>query len=86
MARGKPVSVELRKLIINWHDAGKSYGQIAKEIYLPRPTVVNIIKHFKKIGSVDSLVNKRGRKSQLTTRDYRVLNKIVKKKPKIDGS
>lgn len=78
MVRGRPISAELRALIIFHNNNGESGREIAKMLKIPQRTVADIIKQFKVTGKTD--VGKRtGRKSMITLNDRRALRDVVKK-------
>lgn len=75
MGRGKTVSPEIRKLIIEWYNQEKTPNQIGKELKLSRSTVGTIIGVFKKRGNVSTKF--KGRQSKVSARDSRKLRNIV---------
>lgn len=77
MARGKPVSQEVRKIIISYSNNGKSTYQISKDLSLPRSTIQTIIEHHRKYGIVTCL-KKSGRPRITTKAENRILKKIIK--------
>lgn len=78
MARGKPICEEIRNLIINYHKSGESFGKIAETLQLNKSSVFSIVKYWKRNGSIDCKIDKKGRKSKITNRDKRALAAIVK--------
>lgn len=76
MVRGKPISNELRNLIIKKHLNGDSSYKIAKYIEKPRSSVQSIIALFIKTNSV-GLKNKIGRASNLTPARKRALKSVI---------
>ena len=70
MARGKAISNDLRKVIINLHKKSLSYQKIADTINISRYSVHNIIDLYKNTQSIEQ--RKRiGRKSTITAQDLR---------------
>lgn len=78
MARGKPISAEIRYLVVEKVSSGKSYGEISSDLKLPRSTVQSIVQNYKKNGNCNTSVANRGRVSKITPRDTRVLANIIK--------
>lgn len=78
MGRGKPLSEDVRKIIISSCKSGKSAYKIAEDLHLARSTVQSIIQHYKKTGKISSL-KKTGRPRITTPAENRVLKKIIKK-------
>lgn len=78
MARGKPVTEDVRKLIITSNKNGKSAYQIAKDLSLPRSTIQTIIEHHRKHGTV-SCLKKTGRSRITSKAENRILRRIIKK-------
>ena len=78
MARGVALSQDLRNLIIKAFKEGKSSYQIAKNLFIARSSVQNIISLFKKTGDV-KLKRKTGRPSIAKPADYRALKRIIVK-------
>lgn len=77
MVRGSPLSLDLRKAIINLSDSGQSGCQIAKSLSISRYTIRNIIKNKKQTGNVDPKPRS-GSKPKATKTDLRALRKIAK--------
>lgn len=77
MTRGKPISSEIRKIIINSWNKGKNDYKIAKDLFLSRASVQNIINQFKKTQSI-VIKKSTGRPSTFSERDYRCLEKLLK--------
>lgn len=78
MTRGKPLSEDIRNAIVAAYNKNYSGRKIAKMLSLPQGTVRNIITQHKHTGSV-SVKLKTGRISKITTRDQRVLQRLLKK-------
>lgn len=78
MGRGKPITEEVRKIIIANSESGKSTYQIAKNLLLPRSTIQSIIQHYKKNATV-SCLKRIGRPRLTSEAENRVLKKIIKK-------
>lgn len=55
MGRGKPISQDVREIIISSSKSGKSVHKIAQDLHLPRFTIHSIIQHYKKTGRISSL-------------------------------
>lgn len=77
MARGKALSADLRKSIVNAHRNGTSARKISISHSVPRSTVQDIINLFKKTGGVTQS-KKTGRPSKISNADARALRRIVK--------
>lgn len=77
MARGKSLSKDLRSSIIKSHIKGASVRQISSTHSIPRSTVQDIIKLYKKTGNVAEK-KKTGRPSTVSNADRRSLRRIVK--------
>lgn len=75
MGRGKIISPEIRKLIIEGYNQKKTSTQIGEELNVASSSVRNIISAFNKKGNVETSFQ--GRKSGITSRDCRILKKIV---------
>ncbi|KAK9700809.1 hypothetical protein QE152_g31014 [Popillia japonica] len=78
MTRGKPLSEDMRHSIVSAHRKGHSGRSIAKMFSIPRGTVRNIITQFKNTGAVNVKV-KTGRTSNISPRDQRALQSLIKK-------
>lgn len=79
MTRGKALSEEIRKLIIDKWKNGKSYFEISTDLNLSKSTIQYIIKFYKNNNSLKPNYKKCGRASQITTRNLRSLENIIKK-------
>lgn len=77
MVRGSPLSVDLRKAILNLSESGQSGCQIAKSLNISRYTIRNIIKIHKETGIVEPKTRS-GSKPKATKLDLRALRKIAK--------
>lgn len=77
MVRGKALSNDLRRVIVNLYSAGNSCGKIANQLQLSRYTVRNIVKLYKTTGAVKEKPNL-GRTSKITATDLRGLRRILK--------
>lgn len=77
MVRGKALSNDLRKVIVNLHNAGNSAGKIANQLLLSRYTVRNIVKLYKTTGAIQEKPNL-GRTSKITPTNMRALRRILK--------
>lgn len=61
-------SDELKAKVVQDRQNGKSYGQIASELVIPKSSVQSIVAHFNAHGSVDSLL-KNNRRPKITEPD-----------------
>lgn len=78
MSRGKALSDDLRKVILNLSALGKSGCEIAKTLGLSRYTVRDIIKFHKKTGFMARKPPFK-RSSSITNAELRILGRLVKK-------
>lgn len=78
MARGKPLSIDIRKLIIDYNKKGESKHKIAKILSISRSTVRSVIKNFETTKDLLPRV-KCGRKSKFSPADMRYLERIITK-------
>lgn len=76
----KELSIEERKIIINSHEIGKSYSEIAKIINRSKSTVQKVINHFK-IENIIENKPRTGRPPKLNNREERKIEAIIKKDP-----
>ena len=77
MARGKAVSDEIRKVIINLHLKGQNASPIADSVIKSRYTVRNIIKLYKTTGSVTQKP-RTGSRPRYSNTNLRALKRIIK--------
>lgn len=77
MARGKPLSSDLRTKVLTLHDKGFSLKSIADRLILSRSTVQYVIKNFNSTKSI-APKPKTGRKPATTSAENRLLNRIVR--------
>lgn len=77
MARGKPLSSDLRNLIISAHKNGKSCREISKNMSIPRATVQDIVNLFKNTNNI-AVREKTGRPTILNDTNKRALTRIIK--------
>lgn len=80
MVRGKALSEDLRKSIIDAHDKGKSYKKIAVDFNLAKSTVQYIVNTFKETKSL-KIKSKTGGPRKTTSADDRQLRRIIRKNP-----
>lgn len=76
MPRGKPISNEIRKIIIEHHKSGDSLQEIADKVKVSRYSVHNIVKLYKQTNSICPK-KKTGRNSTVTTSDIVSLKRIL---------
>lgn len=82
---GKRLSLELRQKVIKFHQKGLGYKKIADKLVIRRTTVQNIVKKFKKFGTVADL-GVSGRPRCTTRRiDRQIISKIGKN-PRLSAS
>lgn len=86
-ARRKEHSSEIRRLIVTlFQEGSNSYGNIAKQLKLPKSTVQSIIEKYQKIESVSNIPG-RGRKRATTEREDRIIGrKMLQDRKKSAGS
>lgn len=77
MPRGKPVTDDLRKLVIKKFIGNKSERQIAKECELAKSTVHYILKRYKKTGETRPGKAK-GRRLIFTQREMRIFRRYIR--------
>lgn len=75
------ISLEMRKLVITFHQESKSVREIEQLTGIKRSTVQNIIKRYRESGSVENR-KRTGRPRQISARTERKLVAEVKKNPK----
>ena len=63
---GKPYSIDLRKRVIQKHEEGKSVLEIEKELSVKTTFVYDMLKLYKKTGSVEPKTPTGGRKPTIT--------------------
>lgn len=85
MARGKPLSPDIRELIGKYIQEGKSRYFIAKTLKLPYSTVKSAAKNYLTRGSTKCL-KKTGRSPSVSVRELRVLRRIIKKNRRATAS
>lgn len=67
--RYKRISVDMKNMIINKFQNGKSYRQISEELDIGVSTISGIIKGWKTRNSIQSSRNSSGRKKKLSLED-----------------
>ena len=77
-------SITDRKLIIKWHNEGKSYGEIAKLLGWSKSTVYYIVNKLKTTGILRNKVRSSQPKT-LTKREENTVVREIKKNPRISG-
>lgn len=85
MAPRKEISADVRKLVIKHRNENKSFGEIAKLLYLSKSTVHNIFNNYKKSSSVESKP-RTGRPKKLNRRDISFIRKEVDRNPKVHAT
>lgn len=78
MVRGRPISADMRKLIVKLSQEGKSGHNIAAIIGISRSSVRNIINLFKKTRAVIGKPRP-GRNKSVSGADLKVLGRIIKR-------
>jgi transposase len=58
----KPISIDLRKRVIESYEEGLSFGQIGLRYKMPKATVQRLIEHFRGTGLLESKPPNSGRK------------------------
>ncbi len=58
----KPISIDLRKRVIETYQEGLSYGKIGERYKLPRATVQRLVEHYRATGTVEPNPPNSGRK------------------------
>lgn len=79
MPRGNAISKEIRELVVQKIKNGRSYKDVGTELNLPKSTVQYIFKSYKKNNSLDTNYKNCGKISNITQRDIRSLDSIIKK-------
>ena len=80
----KPISLDLRKRIVEAYDAGEGTRQeIAERFKVSVPMVKKLLGQRRKIGSLEPQVHRCGRKPRFEQQDLLWLQKTVDKKPDI---
>src|SRR5215475_10822738 len=79
MVRGKPISIEIRELIIEKHKAGLSVSQISRHLDIVRSTVSRILKRFRETGSSQP-GRAKGNLCKLTKRELRLFERHMNAK------
>lgn len=77
----KPISIDLRKRVIESRQEGEPLGQIAKRFKLPKSTVQHLIEHHKATGSLEPKPRKCGRKPAFQGEALRKLEEDVQANP-----
>lgn len=77
MARGKPITQEIRQIIVSLNLKGVTQKNIAQTVNLSWMTVHNIIKHFIQHNTKE-IRQKSGRRPVVSDRDIRALERLVK--------
>jgi transposase len=80
----KPISMDLRKRIVEAYDAGEGTRQeIAERFKVSVHMVKKLLSQRRKLGSLDPQVHRCGRKPLFEQQDYVWLQKAVAKQPDI---
>ena len=82
MARTKEISEDLRKSVVDAHQAGKGYKTISKEFGLHQSTVRQIVYKWRKFKTIVTLPRS-GRPTKITPRARRVIVGEVTKDPRV---
>lgn len=80
MAKRKEISADLRRRIVDAHEAGEGYTTISKRFQVSRSGVRRIVQAFKETGSVQNKIG-RGRKRKISAALERKLARNVSKDP-----
>ena len=75
--KGKEMSPDLKKVVVDLPKNGEKISDIARVLQQPRSTISDIIRRFRKAGTVENRPRS-GRPPAMDDRDYRQLEKIVK--------
>ena len=78
------IPIEIRKLIVNLKNEGKSLSEIADIVKRPRSSVQYVIENFKKTKSLETTPG-RGRKAKLTDRHHRLIVREIAQNPKLSA-
>ncbi|XP_055614953.1 uncharacterized protein LOC129761263 [Toxorhynchites rutilus septentrionalis] len=78
------IPVDIRKLIVDLRNEGKSLSEIADVVNRPRSSVQYVLQNFKKTNSLETTPG-RGRKPKLTDRHHRILLREIKQNPKLSA-
>lgn len=77
MARGKPISIEIRKKIIKMSENGISYAKIARTLFMSKSSIQYVIKSFKENNTVDTRPRK-GKQQITSPSDNRILGRTIR--------
>ena len=80
---GKPYSIDLRKRVIQKHEEGKSVLEIEKELSVKTTFVYDMLKLYKKTGSVEPKPPTGGRKSTITEEILSQIEALILETPDI---
>lgn len=73
----KPISIDLRKRVIESYEEGLSFGQIGLRYKMPKSTVQQLIEHFRATGTVEPKPPNSGRKPAFSGEALRKLEEDV---------
>lgn len=79
MARGRATNLKVREIIVRRYSKGESMNQIAKELFMPKSTVGDIIKKYGETGSLEVVGKSPGRPTLVSPRSQRALVDLCKK-------
>ena len=77
MGKSKDLSSDVKTIIIQNHEAGKSYSEMGRNLQLNRATVYAVVKRYRERGDIENRPRS-GRKKKLDDRDTRKLLRLVK--------
>ncbi|XP_055643390.1 uncharacterized protein LOC129779752 [Toxorhynchites rutilus septentrionalis] len=78
------IPVEIRKLMVDLRNEGKSLFEIVDVVNRPRSSVQYVLQNFKKTNSSETTPG-RGRKPKLTDRHQRILLREIKQNPNLSA-
>lgn len=78
------IPVDIRKLIVNLKNEGKSLSEIAGVVNRPRSSVQYVLQNYQKTKSLETTPG-RGRKPKLTNRHSRLILREIKRNPKVSA-
>ena len=73
----KPISIDLRKRVIESYEEGLSFGQIGLRYKMPKSTIQQLIEHFRLTGSLEPKPPNSGRKPAFSGEALRRLEEDV---------
>lgn len=75
--KAKEFSNEVKEMVWKMLEDGKTITYVSETFGIPRSTISSLKKRVERRGSIEN-IPRRGRKSTMTSRDYRILERLVK--------